>query len=211
MNWIRGILRRVKDKVILTYGSSIAKGKKWNEEYQTGYSNYMESNLEEDPIYGIIYKYLKGGNLLDLGCGTGITFFHSQNVPMEYTGVDISDLAIQECKKQYVSISMSNSATFICHDIETYVPSHKFDIILLKDSIYYLKKNDVLSILTKLSDYLRDITGVFIVRIYRTDNLNHIVKTIYDNFEIVEDCHLHEGQGIVEGEGIIIVFRHSKN
>src|SRR5208283_2412194 len=124
----------------------------------------------------------------------------------EYTGVDISDLAIQECKKQYVSISMSNSATFIYHDIETYVPSHKFDIILLKDSIYYLKKNDVLSILTKLSDYLRDITGVFIVRIYRTDNLNHIVKTIYDNFEIVEDCHLHEGQGIVEGEGIIIVF-----
>lgn len=211
MNWIRSILVRVKDKVILTYGSSMAKGKKWNEEYQAGYSNYMENNLEEDPIYGIIYKYINDGHLLDLGCGTGITYFHSHNVPMKYTGVDISDVAIEECKKKYESIEAHNSATFICHDIETYVPSHKFDIILLKDSIYYLRKNDMLPILIKLSNFLQDRNGVFIVRIYRTEKLKHIVKTIYANFEIVEDYHLHEGEGIVEGEGIIIVFRHSRN
>ncbi len=171
----------------------------------------MEENLQEDPIYGIIYKYLKDGSILDLGCGTGITFFHCNNVPMEYTGVDISDVAIEECKTKYESMGAHNAATFITHDIETYVPSLKYNIILLKDSIYYLKKNDMLPILNKLSHFLNDITGVFIVRIYRTDNMNHIVKTIYDNFEIMEDCHLHEGEGIVEGQGIIIVFRHSKN
>lgn len=211
MDWIRSILRRVKDKVILTYGSSMAKSKKWNEEYQAGYSNYMENNLEDDPIYGIIYKYLKDGHLLDLGCGTGITYFHSDNVPMKYTGVDISDVAIEECKNKYESITAHNSATFICHDIETYVPTHKFDIILLKDSIYYLRTNDMLPILFKLSNFLHDENGVFIVRIYRTEKLKHIVKTIYANFEIMEDYHLHEGEGIVEGEGIIIVFRNSKN
>jgi hypothetical protein len=69
----------------------------------------------------------------------------------------------------------------------------------------------MLPILVKLSNFLHDSNGVFIVRIYRTEKLKHIVKTIYANFEIIEDHQLHEGEGIVEGEGIIIVFRPSKN
>lgn len=210
MNWLRNIFGRVKYKAIMTYGSPVAKAKIWNKDYQAGYSNYMEQHLEADPIYGIIYKYLKGGYLLDLGCGTGITFFHSDNVPMNYTGIDLSDVAIDECINRYESIKPRNVATFLKHDMETYVPNHKYDVILLKDSIYYLRKDNMLPVLNKLSGFLDDMNGVFIVRIYRTDNLNHIVKTIYANFEIIEELRLHEGEGIVEGEGIIIVFRHRK-
>ncbi len=170
----------------------------------------MASNLKDDPVYAIIYRYLKGGHLLDLGCGTGLTFFNSQDVSMEYTGVDISDIAIDECKNRYRSIKTNNVATFIAHDIESYTSDRKYDVILFKDTIYYLRKDKVLPILIKLSSLLRDMNSVFIVRIYRTEKLTHIINTIYANFEIIDEHHLHEGEGIVEGEGIIMVFRNRK-
>jgi cyclopropane fatty-acyl-phospholipid synthase-like methyltransferase len=204
MNFFRRILRKIQ----ITFGSSAAKRKKWDDEYESGKWNYLENEQEEprDSIQEIISKYSEDGYLLDLGCGTGTTFFRSKNSSIKYTGVDISELAINRCITKYESIVQTNNATFIAHDIDTYEPKYKYNVILFSESIYYLKKHKILPMLVKLSNYLCDSNAVFIVTLYNRYKYNYIELIIRGNFNVIEEYYSRSSNN-----GSIIIFRPGKN
>ena len=78
------------------WGSARVKKNLWNREFSQGRWDYIDST-PEDCVYYYIEKYCRGGSILDLGCGSGNT---GNELSCDrygiYTGIDISDVAIQK-------------------------------------------------------------------------------------------------------------------
>ena len=104
-----------------------------------------------------------------------------------YTGIDISDLAIQrsidKCKKNTIR-NLKNE--YFVSDISKYTPYKKYSVILFRESLYYIRSNFKISkILDRYADYL-DENGVFLVRICNRDKYKGIIKLIEKKFNVLE-------------------------
>jgi hypothetical protein len=81
------------------------------------------------------------------------------------------------------------------------VSTKLFDVILFKDSIYYIRSPQIKTTLMRYSKWLRE-GGVFIVRIWDgRGKLKEFADIIKRNFDIVEECQ-HQESGAV-----VLVFR----
>lgn len=88
--------------------------------------------------------------VLDLGCGdlTWISkspFFNDDNI--EYTGVDIVSSLIDSHKSNYPS------KKFYCEDLVNYKCLSKASIIILRDVIFHLKNDEILSIFENIRNH----------------------------------------------------------
>jgi SAM-dependent methyltransferase len=124
---------------------------------------------------------------LDLGCGSGNTGTElSANAYRDYTGVDISDVAIETAKKRAQENGRSEKNRYIQWDISSYEPTQPFDVILFRDSIYYVAGSKLKGMLDRYSKCLKP-GGVFIVRLWSgRGGYKGIVDFIEANFEVVE-------------------------
>ena len=124
--------------------------------------NYQGENIESFVFrfYGRILKYEfgmsgeKNNKLLDWGCGSGanLSFFKSKG--FDVYGVDMDEKSINRCKERMPDIK---------HHLKTIDPKpsedtdyfgEKFDVIIATQSMYYLSKTDLQTLLKSLDKML---------------------------------------------------------
>jgi SAM-dependent methyltransferase len=169
------------------YGPSKIKQKIWDAEYKKGKWLIPVGTDRSDILYSIIERYLKGGDILDLGCGNA-RFLRLKDICRIYTGVDISNSLIQQEKSfQY------DRAEYYVSNIEEFIPSRKYGVILFSESIYYIPYHKILKTLIRYKNYLED--GAFVVRMWNKDKYEKITELIDNNFIVLEK-HISNKNGI---------------
>jgi len=184
------------------YGTPSIKKFLWNVQFEGGRWGCLDQT-PGDCIYRYIEKYVANGSILDLGCGSGSTANElAANTYRDYTGVDISDVAIGKAISRTRENSREPKNHFFQSDFSSFLPNKQYDVILFRDSIYYVPTAKIRAMLKRYSRYLNE-RGVFIVRLWGGGGSKE--KTILDiierNFEIVEK-HLSK-----EPKAAVIVFR----
>lgn len=189
-------LRNVFQGLLKRYGTENIKKWLWNHEYKLGLWNCLE-NMPADYVYPHVEKYARNGNILDLGCGPGTVGSELNAAAYRfYTGVDISDVAIEKAKQRTEENGRTDRNEYCQSDISTYLPKQQYDVILFGDSIYFPDKR-IAEMLARYSKYLKQ-DGVFIVRTwFLSDRQRAIVRNIENNFDVVEKRFYHESQLIV--------------
>jgi SAM-dependent methyltransferase len=203
----QALRRKVRNKlraVLQLYGTATVKKFLWNFEFSRARWDCLESSLG-DAVYPYIEKYADQGSILDLGCGSGSTGNElDATAYADYTGVDISDVAIQKAKTRTELNGRVDKNEYCQGDILGYVPNRHFDVILFRDSIYYVTLAKINGMLDRYSEYLKQ-DGVFIVRMWSADGkYKSIVDTIESNFAVVEKRFSNEPTTAV------IVFRRRR-
>jgi 2-polyprenyl-6-hydroxyphenyl methylase/3-demethylubiquinone-9 3-methyltransferase len=191
-NVLRGFLQR--------YGTESMKRRLWDSEYMRGRWNYLET-VAGDSLHPHVEKYANGGDILDLGCGLGNTGNQlSATAYRSYTGVDISDVAIEKARRKTEENDRSDKHEYFASDIVSHVPGREYDVILFGESIYYLPHGRITGVLDRYSMYLKP-GGVFIVRIHDgRGRYQTIINAIESNFDIVE-------KHVYDREVFVIAFR----
>lgn len=78
-------------------------------------------------------NYLKEGNILDIGCGTGELLYMINKKGLNLYGIDLSDKMIEKAKKK-----LQNHANLTIGDSENLpYKDNKFDIIICNDSFHH--------------------------------------------------------------------------
>src|SRR2546428_9853123 len=155
INCVRGLKQR--------WGTKLIRRAVWNNDFVTGRWDCLE-NTAQDVIYHYLVKHCRNGSLLDLGCGSGNTGCElDESAYRDYTGVDISDVAIEMARKRCARSGRIGKNRYHWGDITTYVPDKTYDVILFRESIPYIRKRKVKGQLERYSYYLKD-NGVFIIR-----------------------------------------------
>jgi SAM-dependent methyltransferase len=198
------LVRKVRDKfrdLLQTHGSVKTKQRLWDSEFANGRWDCLDSTTD-DCVYSRIERWAKQGSILDLGCGSGSTANEMEvDAFNEYTGVDISEVAVVKAQKRTEENGRGHKCRFFQGDVLSYEPSQKFDVILFRDSIYYIKRPQIKAVLTRYAQWLME-GGVFVVRIWDgRGKLWEFVNAIEKNFTIVEK-HRDEETGAV-----VLVFR----
>ena len=178
---IKNIIRAI----LLKWGGTRIRERIWNREFSGGRWNCLEAT-PDDPVYQLVEKYCNRGNILDLGCGSGstgnelkITQYNS------YTGIDVSGTAIQMAIERSKANGRSNKNEYYQSDIFNYRTSQKYNVILFRDTIYYLPLSKIKNLLNRYSSHLED-NGLFIVRMYDRENGAQYVNLIESNYKLVE-------------------------
>lgn len=161
------------------YAATDTKKRLWDREYASGKWACLE-NPSGGALSGFVEKYAGQGTILDLGCGPGTTAVElAGNGYASYTGVDISEVAIQKARER----SADKRNEYRVSDIFDYVPERTCDVIVFGDSIYYVAEWRIASMLDRYSGYLNP-SGVFIAWIRGPKPAIH--ATIEKRFHVVE-------------------------
>jgi SAM-dependent methyltransferase len=191
---IRNVLRACTQ----LWGTAAIKRRLWDREYDGGRWDHCE-DTHDDFVYDHIQKHCKRGSILDLGCGSGNTGNElARDSYRDYTGVDISDVAIRKAQTRSERNGRGGQNRYLCSDISAYVPSQKHDIILFRESIYYIASGRIPATLERYASYLSE-RGVFIVRLNDCHGYEDIAGLIESRHSILEK-HVANGR-------VVIVFR----
>lgn len=195
---------------LLSYGPTGLKKLVWNKEFAGTKWNFIDHTVG-DCVYPPLEKYAKNGSILDLGCGPGNTANElADSAYTTYVGMDISEEALAKARRRTEEAGRTGKNRFDQGDFLSYVPSQKFDVILFRESLYHVPLGKVKAILDRFSAYL-DPTGVFIVRLYLSDNgvskrrPNAMFKVIEDGFEVLEKSQY------AETGAAVVVFRPKRS
>jgi SAM-dependent methyltransferase len=178
---------------IMSYGPSSVKKRLWDKEFSGAKWNFIDQTAG-DCVYPYLEKYAHNGDVLDLGCGPGNTANElAADVYQTYVGVDISEAALAKAVKRTQENGRVGKNSFVNSDFLSYQPTKQFDIILFRESMYHIPYGQVLPILKKFSENLKN-GGVFIVRLYAGDHRPGVIKPrvtakldlIKREFDIVE-------------------------
>ncbi len=185
MTFVRGF--------IMSYGPSGIKKRLWDKEFSGTKWDFIDDTAG-DCVYPYLEKYANSGDILDLGCGPGNTANElSAEVYRSYTGVDISEAALEKAVRRSKEHGRDGKNSFVNSDFLNFQPAKEFDVILFRESMYHIPYGQVLPILKKYSGSLKK-NGVFIVRLYAGDQRPGVIKTrvtakldlIRREFEVLE-------------------------
>lgn len=193
-------LRNFCRGVAQSWGNSLIKRMMWNKEFSEGRWDCI-AETPGDCVYEYIEKYSQNGSILDLGCGSGNTGNElDYSKYQSYTGVDISDIALQKAIDRSERTGRSIKNRYVHSDITSYTPRQTYEVILFRESINYVPGPRIRGMLLRYRRYL-DKDGVFIVRIYDRHRHSAILETIKESFQVIDEF-THE-----DGKTIVIVFR----
>ena len=192
---VSNLLRALKQR----WGPSHVKQRLWNKEFADGRWSKLEVTTGER-VYEFIEMRCRGGSILDLGCGSGNTGNELNLQAYEaYTGVDVSDVAVEKAKERSERNGRAGKNRYYQSDIVSYVPKQMYDVILFRESIYYIPMHKIRATLGRYSKFLTD-DGVFIITAYDRNAYASIVKLLEENFDIFGKC-------LGTKQEIIVVFR----
>jgi SAM-dependent methyltransferase len=178
---VENVVRRLKQ----SWGSAETKRELWNREFGSGRWDFCD-NTEGDVIYGLIGKYSRNGSILELGCGSGNTACElDASAYSEYTGVDISDNALEKAAARSKKAGRASKNRYIQGDIVAYVPDGKFDVILFRESIYYVPPYKITAVLRRYSESLAP-QGVILVRWHDASKGSEFLSLLRSDFEVAE-------------------------
>lgn len=137
-----------------------AKRLAWELKYR--FFRYPMWTSPDDVVAHILAESPNCGCILELGCGRGslVTGLRAAGWGGRYCGVDISDRAISEARAAH-----DDRCSWVCSDIESFTSSEKWDVILMVESVYYLKCTTLPFILRRICKMLDD-SAVLIIRIH---------------------------------------------
>jgi SAM-dependent methyltransferase len=183
MTWAQTLRNNLR-RFLQAYGTAKAKRSLWDAEYSRKCWDCLAST-PDDAVYAFIESAARGGDILDLGCGSGSTANELDGeCYAEYTGIDISAVALEMAKKRSEENGRNGKNRFICCDISAYVPEQAFNVILFRDSIYYLPPARVRKVLIRYAGYLQP-DGVFIVKLWRDGpRFRYIHRIVERNFVV---------------------------
>ena len=174
---VEKIKRVVNSRTLKRWGNTSIQKTIWDQEFVNGQWDYLD-HTQNDSIYHFLQKYSNNGSILDLGCGSGNTGNEMDISKYDnYTGVDISESAIERALTRSRINGRQDKNEYVCDDISKYEPRKRYDIILFRESIYYLPKFKIKRVLNRYDDYLKE-TGVFIVRMCDQKRYRSIVRLI---------------------------------
>jgi len=160
-------IKRAIRAIIKRWGTVASKRRVWDTEFASGQWNFIE-HAKGDPIYTYLEKYSERGNILDLGCGSGKTGNELDDGSYEsYTGADVSEVAIRKAELSSRKNRREAKNEYVCCDIESFVPSTAYNVILFRESIYYIPVTKIKAVLDRYAGYLKP-NGVFVVRMSGT-------------------------------------------
>ena len=148
------LLRKAQDFLLWrlqAYGTPSIKKFLWNVQFSGGKWNCLNTTLG-DCVYAYVEKYARDGSILDLGCGSGNTGNELEaKAYRHYTGVDISDVAIETAKRRSEDNRRADKNVYFQSDILDYAPTQPHDVILFRDSLYYVPAAKIRAILERYS------------------------------------------------------------
>lgn len=178
-------------KVLKRFGSIHIKRTIWNKEFEDGKWKYLSragGDGDGDPFFALVKKYCNKGKILDLGCGAGtMAAFLNPDGYDRYTGLDISDIAIQAATMASNSDPVRASKnSFLLGDMESYIPDTKYDLIVFVESLYYINTFNAIRILKRYLGYLTD-QGAIVVRVHNRTKYVNLLNRIRQNFKVLEE------------------------
>jgi 2-polyprenyl-3-methyl-5-hydroxy-6-metoxy-1,4-benzoquinol methylase len=194
-------LKRAFDsRIIKHFGRVSDKQRIWDREFAGGQWNYLD-DTRADPIYNTLAKYSAGGSILDLGCGSGNTGNEMDpDSYHRYTGTDLSMVAVAKATRRSLENHQSRQNRYLCAPIESFVPSERYDLILFRESIFYVPVPQIKSVLDRYTHYLKSPESVIIVRICDRHKYRAILEIIETHYQVVEEYNPEEAS-------VIIVFK----
>lgn len=118
---------------------------KWDSMFANGKWDYLIKGQPNLETLATIIKHIEKSEIrvLDLGCGNGgLAVLLADDVRIKYTGIDISQVALDKAKSLYPK------GRFICGNLdENPIPGgEKFDIVVLGEILYYVSWQHVVII-----------------------------------------------------------------
>lgn len=182
------------ERFLQAYGPTSIKKLLWDREFSGTKWDFID-HTEGDCVYENLEKYVRNGNILDLGCGPGNTANElAASAYRRYVGVDISEVALEKARRRTIVNDREGKNTFVQGDFVNYEPMEKFDVILFRESMYHVPMGKIKRTLDRLSRYLKE-GGVFIVRMYTADSdtggkekprPTAMIRIMETEFEVVE-------------------------
>jgi trans-aconitate methyltransferase len=171
--------------LLTRFGGEALRKKCFDEKYLNG--DWDFAGNPDSVLAGIVEKYVAGGHILILGCGSatmvgGLSPDSFQTI----LGIDISPEAINRANRQ-----KSEAIRFEVGDISKHKCERKYDVILFSESIYYLNPLRRKGLLKYLAGNLTA-RGWIIVTIAQPDRYANILKMIRQNFEVAEDRNFQD-------------------
>ena len=194
---VRNVLRGLKQ----AYGPEPIKRALWNREFSEGRWAFI-AHTPGDVVYPFVERHCRRGSILDLGCGSGNTGCElAERSYTYYLGVDISDVALETARRRSREVDREDRNHYVRADIASYAPKRAFDVILFRESIYYLPRHRIGGVLDRYAGFLAK-DGVFIVRWHdQQKQWQTLIDLIAHRFSIVER---HDGGG---AGPYVVVFR----
>jgi 2-polyprenyl-3-methyl-5-hydroxy-6-metoxy-1,4-benzoquinol methylase len=201
---MKAVLNRIKriinSRILKKWSNTSVKSAIWDKEFASGQWASLD-HTTEDIIYQYLDKYSNNGSILDLGCGAGNTGNElDEKTYHHYTGVDISKEATQKAIIRSKANHRNNKNEYFASDIQTYTPGKQYDIILFRESIFYVPVNKIKNMLDGYSPHLKE-NGNFIVRMCDRYKYGRIVKLIRRHYTVIEEYLENQNRSI------ILVFR----
>jgi SAM-dependent methyltransferase len=155
----KSLFDRVKIKIEKKFGKS-QYGKSWTKDNQW----YNEIHNSNPLVHKDFVRYLKEKNdvktVLEIGCGTGIYPIQMKELfaGIQYTGMDISQTAIDYCKK-------NSQQEFICGDFIKMDMAKKYDLVFSHAVVDHVYDIDIfiskIAKITKKYAYINSYRGYF--------------------------------------------------
>jgi SAM-dependent methyltransferase len=190
-----------------SYGPSKIKEVLWDKEYSGNKWNFAYDTVG-DCVYNHLEKYVAGGSILDLGCGTGNTATElAANKYQTYVGVDISEVCLSKAAKRTQETGRADKNQFVRGDFLSYIPNQLFDVILFRESMYHVPLGKIKPTLDRYSKYLKE-GGVFIVRMGTLGSDGKTKSRPTAMINVIEtESDVLEKRRYEECEATVIVFR----
>jgi len=177
------VLRSIKQ----AWGTPGIKRGLWDGEYSKGRWDHCEHSPKA-LVYEYVERYAKGGSILDLGSGSGNTATELKSEAYRsYTGVDVSQVALDKAQGRSETAGRGRQNQFLQGDFMAFVPPEKYDVILFRESIYYVPLFRVTRVLDRYRPFLA-VDGVVIVNVgpSATKKARQILDLIENNFQVIE-------------------------
>ena len=167
-------------KVVMNYYDNFLSHLKYDHERP----NPRHTKIKKD-LSGIIKKDM---NVLDLGCGTGITTHYIAELGAEVIGVDLSPKLIEFAKVN----SAYENAEYMVSDITNVDFGKKtFDVICLIDVMEHIPREKILDLIKNIEQYTHQNTIIYLnipdarFQVYMRGKLP-------DRLQIIDEAHSME-------------------
>jgi len=177
---LESIVRGLKQK----WGSVSIKRRMWNHEHAVCQWKQEEEAVDA-PLCERIGRYARKGSILDLGCGAGNTVCELGGAYERYTGVDVSDVALEKAAIRSMIHGGSSRVSFLQSDIVNFQPKEAFNVILFRESIYYVPFRRLRKVLDRYAGHLKE-DGVFIVTVFDSIAYAPLLAEIETYFPVAE-------------------------
>jgi SAM-dependent methyltransferase len=168
-----------------------SKSALWNRQYESGKWDILKSPLEEERFNKLIEltrEYRDNLNILEIGCGEGLLLQKFDPGYNLFLGVDISQVAISR-----TSHLKNEKTSFEVSDMEVFIPSQKFDLIIFNETVYYSKHP--LQLIKRYITFLNT-GGVIATSIFGNDSGVRMVEIIEREFRCLKRALTRNERGL---------------